>query len=189
MSETHGTEEWRPVVGFEGSYEISNLGRVRSVERRVPWQGTLTTVRAKLIKPCDTGRGHKFVSFCRGGRKTRKNYYIHRMVLEAFVGPCPPGMECRHFPDRDRANNRLDNLQWGTRRQNMRDKDFHGTHLHGERSPNAKMSDAMVRKIVKLLRAGQLMQKEIAAKFGIDPGRVQAIASRKAWRRISEEFD
>lgn len=190
MSENHSTqsEEWRPVVGYEGLYEVSNLGQVRSVQRRVSWQGTLTTVRARVFKPCDNANGHKYVTLCNGGRRTRRNHLIHRMVLEAFVGPCPPGMECRHFPDRDPSNNRLENLRWGTRRQNMRDKFIHGTHLHGERSPNAKINDSQAKAIIQLLRTGKLMQKEIAARFGINPGIVQAIASGKTWRRIAEEL-
>jgi hypothetical protein len=52
---------------------------------------------------------------------------VHRLVLEAFVGPCPEGKEARHFPDRDPRNNRLDNLSWATRTTNQRDRDFHGT--------------------------------------------------------------
>lgn len=54
-------------------------------------------------------------------------HYIHQLVLEAFVGACPEGMEARHFPDRDTSNNRLENLRWATHQQNIDDKKFHGT--------------------------------------------------------------
>ncbi|MBY0458311.1 MAG: HNH endonuclease [Gemmataceae bacterium] len=66
------------------------------------------------------------------------------MVLEAFVGLCPLGCVARHFPDRDRANNRLENLQWGTQSQNQADRIFHGTEKRGESCHLAKLTAAAV---------------------------------------------
>lgn len=108
------SEEWRAVVGYEGCYEVSSLGRVRSVREK---GGILKSHAGNKY-------GHRYVGLWKG---TKKDLLVHRLVLEAFVGPCPPGMECRHFPDRDPANNRLDNLRWGTHRENEGDKEVHGT--------------------------------------------------------------
>jgi HNH endonuclease len=64
-----------------------------------------------------------------------RNVWVHHLVLEAFVGPAPEGKPiCRHFPDRDRHNNRLDNLQWGTYLENEADKLFHGMRATGDRN-------------------------------------------------------
>jgi len=76
----------------------------------------------RLLKPTPQYRGHLMVCI---GRRNRR--LVHRLVLEAFVGPCPPGMECRHFPDRDPSNNQLVNLQWGTPAENYADSVVHGT--------------------------------------------------------------
>lgn len=107
-------QEWRPVVGYELRYEVSNLGNVRHIRRKV------------VLKTHPGNKyGHRYVAFWTPSGK--KDLLVHRLVLEAFVGPCPPGMECRHFPDRDPGNNRLDNLQWGTHQENEEDKETHGT--------------------------------------------------------------
>jgi hypothetical protein len=78
--------------------------------------------------------GYRNVSLRREGKSY--NRYVHRLVLEAFVGPCPKGMQSRHFPDKDTSNNALTNLQWGTPKQNQDDRITHGTDGRGERHWN-----------------------------------------------------
>ncbi|MDE2095631.1 MAG: HNH endonuclease [Patescibacteria group bacterium] len=73
------------------------------------------------------------------GSGNKKYSLVHRLVLEAFIGPCPPGMECRHL-NGNRSDNRLENLCWGTRIENVEDKRKHGTILRGEMNPNAKLT-------------------------------------------------
>lgn len=90
---------------------------------------------------------------------------VHRLVLEAFVGPCPSGMECRHFPDRTRSNNNLSNLQWGTPTQNNHDKVFHGTDNRGERCGSAKLTWRLVRKLRRLYSTGMYSYKDLARMF------------------------
>ncbi len=103
--------EWKPVVGFERIYEVSNIGQVRSVKR-----GNLRTPPNSV--------GYPSVSlFTKGVRRERT---VHRMVLEAFVGPCPEKHECLH-KDGSRANNNLSNLRWGTHVDNMNEASRHGT--------------------------------------------------------------
>lgn len=117
--------EWRAVVGYEGLYEVSNVGDVRSVDH-VLERGTLRqrTHRGRLLKAYarfDVNRptgGHRRVTLSRNGVVAYK--YIHRLVLEAFVGPCPEKHEGCHRDD-DCENNSVSNLYWGTRKQNMAD--------------------------------------------------------------------
>jgi hypothetical protein len=116
-------EEWRAVVGFEGSYEVSNLGRVRSVDRIEIWVRTIRgqqiigerKFKGKLLTPTAKAAGHMHLSLGRGNR-----VYVHHLVLEAFVGPAPARHECLHWDDHP-ENNRLDNLRWGTRAENLAD--------------------------------------------------------------------
>lgn len=88
--------EWKPVLGFEGVYEVSDSGLVRSLARRcnLGWCPATRDVRTRLLKP-GTHKGYKFVTLMQlGVSRTR---LVHRLVLESFVGPCPPGLECRHL--------------------------------------------------------------------------------------------
>lgn len=143
------SEEWKDVPGFEGYYQVSNHGRVKTmpriVMRRSRWGSRHPHQVKERLMSLKKAKGFNYVAvnLTVGGSVTR--CLVHRLVLEAFVGPCPAGMECRHFPDRDTANNRLDNLQWGTPVENARDSLVHGTSSLGRKaSPEsrARMSAA-----------------------------------------------
>lgn len=105
-------ERWLPVVGYEGTYEVSDLGRVRSLDR-VDAAGQ--NLKGRILKPSPKSSGHLLVTLCNGNRRMSP---VHRLVMEAFVGPCPEGREVCHYPDHDKTNNRLDNLMYGTRSEN-----------------------------------------------------------------------
>lgn len=115
-------EEWRPVIGYEGAYEVSNHGRVRSLDRIITTKaGVRKRTKGRLLKPGLQRRGH--LSVIVGGDAKR----VHRLVLEAFVGPAPKGHECCHS-DGNPANNHLSNLRWGSQSENTYDRVRHGTH-------------------------------------------------------------
>jgi hypothetical protein len=108
-------ERWLPVVGYEGIYEVSDLGRVRSVDRLTSRGNRL---RGRVLKERRLPTGRPRVSLAFNARTV--DAYPYRLVLEAFVGSCPPGMEALHWDD-NFDNNALSNLRWGTRTDNMRD--------------------------------------------------------------------
>lgn len=116
--------EWRPVVGFEDLYEVSNKGGVRRMDRLVPHGTGTRFLRAREIQPYTHASGHRRVRLYRDGIHHR---YVHRMVLEAFIGACPPDHECCHR-DGDPANNNVENLYWGTASDNTQDRVRHGSH-------------------------------------------------------------
>lgn len=115
-------ERWKDVVGFEGFYEVSNQGRVRSVDREDS-RGRFWP--AQILAPGAQPSGHLSVSLSRDGKRTMRK--VHRLVLAAFVGPCPEGMEGLHSDD-DPTNNTLPNLRWGTRGENLLDSVRNGRH-------------------------------------------------------------
>ena len=119
------TEQWLPVVGWEESYEVSDLGNVRSLPRLVVDRIRTRRLSGRLKKLTPTCYGYRAVTFNRSGEVVQ--YKVHRLVLEAFVGPCPPGEEARHL-NGIRHDNRLANLAWGTRIENNFDRVLHGTH-------------------------------------------------------------
>jgi hypothetical protein len=113
---------------------------------------------------------------------------IHRLVLEAFVGPCPEGMECRHHPDRDPANNRLENLRWGTRTENVADMKRDGTQFvaRGELCGKAKLTAERVLEMRARRRGGALLSA-LAQDFGVTPQAAGWICSGKRWAWLKEE--
>lgn len=114
-------EIWLSVVGYEGYYEVSSQGRVRSVSR---WTKRGCHLEGRVLKPAAMkAYGHLHVDlWADGAHETR---LVHHLVMEAFVGPRPEGMETRHL-DGDAANNRLGNLTYGTSSENSYDVVRHG---------------------------------------------------------------
>lgn len=122
-------EKWLPVVGHEGVYEISDAGRVKSLAR-VDARGR-NRLKERFLSPSEGVGGYLRVNLRKGGRQTKK--LVHRLVLEAFVGPCPPGKECRHM-DGNPKNSRVENLKWGTKSENALDRTIHGTDPQARRT-------------------------------------------------------
>lgn len=116
------SEIWKPVPGFEGIYEVSNMGQLRSLDRVLSsgrrWKG-------RILKQSLTWNGYFYLNLSKDGIYYRR--YLHRLVLEAFVGPSPEGMEACH-ENGVRGDNRPENLRWDTRTENVKDAIKHGTH-------------------------------------------------------------
>lgn len=184
------SEEWRPVVGWEDLYEVSNCGRVRSLPREVEarnrWGGVnIRRMKGKTLSERPHPGGYRYVSLCRDGEP--KNKYIHRAVLEAFVGECPGGMECRHkngIP----SDNRLENLHWGIHIENVWDRDGHGTMLRGEQIHQSKIVEQDVIDIRKMYATGEYRQSELAEMYGVTQTNVGNIVRGKTWRRAGGEI-
>jgi hypothetical protein len=122
-------EEWRPVINWEGFYEVSDYGRVRSVERVVEFGDRTRRVLSCVLSPGKRGKGKvPYVLLSGGGNRHARS--VHALVLEAFVGPCPDGLEACHW-DGNNTNNHVTNLRWDTRTANMADMLRHGRHHHG----------------------------------------------------------
>ncbi len=174
-------EQWKPVVGFEGHYEVSDTGRVRSIPRVVRTATRLRqTIRGRLLRPTPARSGHLSVDLRNNER--RKMSRVHRLVLEAFVGPAPAGTEGCHR-DGDPTNNALENLRWGTRSDNEGDKKRHGTDNAGERHGLARLCEEDVRRIREARLFGAT-QPSLARAYGTSQSRISFIVSRKAWRHV-----
>lgn len=110
------TETWLSVVGYEGLYEVSNLGRVASLPK---WH----FLDRRILQTWSDADKYVRVNLCASG--SRRRYGVHALVAEAFICPRPPGMMTRHM-DGDPSNNHPDNLRWGTAKQNAQDMLAHG---------------------------------------------------------------
>lgn len=169
-------EIWRPVLGFK-YFEVSNRGNVRSLSRIID-RGRLWKGRPIKSKPSPSG--HLSVRLCENGHHWK---WVHRLVLEAFIGRCPDGMEGCHN-NGNPQDNRLENLRWDTRSGNHADKWRHGTMAAGERSSKAKLTASQVRKIRELSSHGKRCV-EIAKKFGVTDANISSILKYKTWRHVA----
>lgn len=168
-------EEWRDVVGYEGVYQVSSQGRVKRIA------GGVGARSGHIIKDSKSER-YSRVELSRYG--CVRSYSVHRLVLEAFVGPCPNGHEANH-KDGNRKNNRLENLEWVTASQNVRHSiDVLGAQrARGEDSYLSKLKENHVREIRQLLREGYTRQ-EIACRYGVTVPTIRSIAIGKTWKHM-----
>lgn len=169
-------EEWRPVKDFP-DYEVSSWGRIRS-RKNNRW-GTRGSPR--ILSGC---RGkNRYITIRLVGQTTAKVRYVHHLVLEAFVGPALLGFECLHGDD-DPANNRLDNLRWGTRSENAQDSRAKGRNACGERNGHAKLTEDDVRQI-RTLRTNGATFREVARRYGVCWQLISHICLRKRWAHVA----
>lgn len=164
-----------PIPGHDG-YFVSDQGEVYSA-----WAGSGrgayiggSLKKMKLIHAPD---GRVQVNM------RRKTYRVANLVLTAFFGPRPQGMEACHFPDRDTANNAIGNLRWDTPAGNQRDKVFHGTSNHGERNGSARLTEDAVRLIRRRCGDGAT-HKSLAEFLGVSRQAVQEVVARTTWREV-----
>jgi hypothetical protein len=176
-------ETWRDAVRYEKAYAVSTRGRVKTVERRAKIGGGRTRrVCERFLKAGLTGN-YEIVNLSLRGKQ--KMHLVHRLVLEAFVGPCPDGMECCH-EDGNPTNNRLENLRWGTPKDNSNDDAKNGTRdrMRGEKHYAAKLTEAEVLEIRQMYATGRYKQKDLAKKFKRTYILIHNIVRRKAWTHI-----
>lgn len=169
-------EQWRDIPGFEDCYQVSDMGRVRSLDRYVRtfsrFELSTRLLKGRVLKIQKHNGGYAQVCLSRVPR------LIHSLVLLAFVGPVPEGMEGAH-DDGDRTNNRLSNLRYATPLSNANDRRLHGTSGAGAANTMAKLSLKDIATIRGL--AGTLSQKVIGERFGIRQGTVSRILAGKRW--------
>ncbi len=181
--------EYRTVAGFQG-YVVGADGSLWSNRINVPrgkgkgrgCASGFSDVYHRVGQNLDDD-GYCRCSLKKDGRKHSRR--VHILVLEAFAGPRPEGMEVCHFPDRTRTNNRIENLRWGTDKDNANDRTIHGTFANrkGEAHPLVKLTDADVVEIRRLRETGMYL-KDIAARFPVGPQMISLIVRRIRWTHI-----
>lgn len=154
-------ELWKDVPGYEGRYEVSNLGNVR---------GTYKNKQVILKPETKIGSDYQRVLFCVKG--VRKHYSVHTLVLLAFVGPCPEGFECMHL-DHNPRNNCLDNLRWGSKSENSKNRP--------RWKPPTVTITAEDAFHMRFLRNFGASARELAKEFGVTHGHVYKILRGACW--------
>lgn len=173
------TERWKEVAGYDGRYEISDSGAVRSHSRRK---------RGALMRRVFDTDGYIVVTLSAHGQCYLKK--IHRLVLEAFRGPPPSGMVAAHL-NGDRSDPRLENLAWVTPEENS----YHRDHIHttaadrrGDKSPTRKLSSADVERIRESMLFGA-KQCQVARAYGVSDSTIYLIQLGKNWPSTSKSSE
>ena len=173
-------ERWAPVVGFK-DYEISSLGRLRSI---TPRKGSRAKVNGGIIVGWIQRIHHNYSRRMYALRKDGKTYYkkAHQLVLNAFIGPGPKGQESLHINGKSLENN-LSNLRYGTRKENHLDSVRHGTHLKppihfGESNSNARLSSAQV-DVIRSFEPCRGLFVQLAREYNTTPTTIQRIREGK----------
>jgi len=131
----------------------------------------------KSVSSC----GRMLVNLNKDGKD--KTYAVHRLVLFAFVGPPPSGLEGCHY-DGNHKNNQLGNLRWDTPKANEADKKRHGTDNTGERNPSAKLTESDVREIRALYAEKKFSMNGLARKYGVALGTIAPLLHRQTWKEV-----
>lgn len=169
-------EEWRTVTRRRG-YQVSSIGRVRSVNpKRYRNSGGFY-----YLKPSPDKNGYQGVDLYEA--KTHHCVNVHTLVLEAFVGPCPEGMQCRHL-DGNPANNRLGNLKWGTAKENADDRTRHGTTCQGSDHHRAIVDEDDVLRIRERYANGEYAS-DLAAEHGFTQQALQKLVNGASWKHVA----
>lgn len=171
-------EVWKNIPGYQGLYQVSDLGHVKSF---VCWRGT----NIRILKQAEDSHG--YFGVCLYKQKKGKFRYIHQLVLITFVGPRSHKMECRHLND-NRKDNRLINLTYGTRSDNLFDRTRNGISNTGDhkgvKNQMAKLLEEDVVGIRKLLKDGLLTHRQIGDKFGVTGSLISMINTGKRWKHV-----
>jgi len=169
-------EIWKPVKGYEDYYQISNLGRLVSLN----YKGN---GYRKLLKTNINKNGYEQVRL--NVNKIGKNKKIHRLVAEAFLLNSK-NKKCVNHKDSNRLNNTVDNLEWCTHSENT----IHGFkngfiyRLSGENSKNSKLNN---KKVIEIY-ISKKSHRELAKQFGVTKSSITSIKSKKTWKKITENL-
>jgi len=173
---TPKAETWKDIEGYQGLYQVSDAGRVKSLPN--------SKHKAELILKhwIQNTKGYHYI-YLRNGRGEKRSFAVHRLVLEAFVGKRPNGKQCAHS-DGNPANNNLDNLRWATAKENIDDRKRHGRTASGENNGSAKLDEKCVKTINKLKHTG-VSAYEIGHLACVSTATIDRVWRGETWRDIN----
>jgi hypothetical protein len=161
---------WKAVVGFEGLYEVSSSGLVRKVH-------------GLLLAASPDSRGYPKVWLIRNGKGFCPK--VHRLVAAAFLGPCPEGKETNH-KDGEKRNNRSENLEYVTHKENVAHSIRHGLYRLGSSRNNSVLTEALVRKMRKEYKpyVRGLTIPALAEKYGLNQRVAHYAVTGRTWKHV-----
>lgn len=176
-------EEWRDIKGFEGYYQVSSIGRVKSLPRVVTRKSYKPQyLRERILKPGKAASGYLLVDLYKNNN--RQTHTIHRLVAGAF-NPNPEGKPEVNHEDGNKQNNHKDNLVWSTRIENVEHAVIHGLMPRGEKKPNAVLTVLQVVEICRLIDENGISQSELSRRFNVGSATVSDIHLGNSWDHVT----
>jgi len=173
-------EEWRDITNLKG-YQVSSFGNIRTLWIARGRRGVEITDQWRVVRSHDEG-GYLRFNVTRSRKVTR--FSVHQCVCEAFHGKRPPLKEAAHFPDRNRHNNRADNLSWKTPKENQADRKIHGTDSAGEKNGRSKLTESVVREIRNLYK-DRRDYTAIGSIYGISMTAARRVINFISWKHVT----
>jgi hypothetical protein len=175
--------EAKHIAGFIG-YAVTSEGAVICCRGRGMAKGTFGAWRE--VKPRISKNGYAEVGLYENSK--RITMLVHRLVLEAFIGPAPEGCEACHFPNKSRSDNRLSNLRWDTREHNQHDRVKHGTDIRGSDHGLAKLteSDVLAIRAEYVYHSREFGCPALARKYKVWPGVIWSILAGNTWGHVRQ---
>jgi hypothetical protein len=180
-------EIWKDIINYEGLYQISNYGRVKSLAKiRKSSKVSYSSKERLLSLTKNNGNGYLICCLCDG--MTKKNHYFHRLVARHFINK-PEGCDVVNHIDANRKNNKVENLEWVTTKENIHHTIKLGRKTDiGVNSPNTHLVENDVIEIYKLAISGKVRQYDIGAKFNITQSAVSCIKMRKTHKATVSNY-
>ena len=175
---------WRPILGYELLYKVSNFGDIVSLEKSqvMPGNGFIKISKEKNLSQHKLNNGHLYVDLHKDGK--RKRWLVHRLVAINFINN-PNNYEIVRHLDDNCENNKYSNLAWGTQKMNMQDKANNNNQQQGEKVFGSKLKEDQISEMRLIYERKELNQYQIAKKFNISQSVVNEIVNRKAWKHIN----
>jgi len=170
-------EIWKDINGYEGLYQISNLGRVKSLNKL---KGKNTKTKEIIMNPSINKKGYKCIVLCKNSKQ--KHFRVHRLVAQSFI-PNSENKKIVNHIDCNKINNHESNLEWVTHKENEIHAKANGLKPHGESHGRAKLTKQDIYKIKQLIK-NNFKLKSIAFLFEISITHVSRIKNNKSWRCV-----
>lgn len=170
-------EQWKPIAGYEGVYEVSNFGKVRSLDRTENWKHTTRYRKGRYLKQMVV------CGYCQLELKKNskgKGFYVHRLVGQAFIANDYAKPKINHI-DNNPLNNRVDNLEWCTQSENYNHSKAQGRNSHGEKHGKSKLTDSAV----KVIRTVNISTTTLADMFGVSYSTIESARKGKTWQHVA----
>jgi len=187
MKDVKFTEEvWKDIPDFEGIYQVSNFGRVKSLERLTKNKQGTCLRKEKLLTLNISNKGYAKVKLYNTNKNIKKTIFVHKLVGVCFLDNLNQYKEINHI-DGDKLNNKMDNLEWCSRSHNV--KETYRLNLKkeetykGEGNATSKLKEQDVLLIRKLHKQG-MSNKELAIKFNVVSGTIGFIVNNQTWKHI-----